>query len=157
MQRVTISIDDGLAADFDQLLRARGYQSRSEAVRDAVREAISGWRDEQIQGAICVANLSYVYNRKTRLLAQRLSELQHDHHDLVVTTTQVHLDHEHTLESVMLKGEPRQVRAFADALRAQRGVWFSKLNMIGVDANDDHEGHTHHSHSGHNHLSPQAS
>ncbi len=156
MQRVTVSLDEELATDFDVMLRARGYQSRSEAVRDAVRETISGWRDEHVHGAQCVANLSYVYNRKTRLLAQRLSELQHDNHDLVVTSTGIPLDHEHTLETVMLKGEPRRVRAFADSIRAERGVRFGKLNLIGVDAHDDHGDHSSHSHNCHAHLSPRA-
>ena len=155
MQRVTISLDETLGTEFDQLLRARGYQSRSEAVRDAVRDAIATWRDEQLQEELCVANLSYVYNRKIRLLAQRLSELQHDHHDLVVATTQVHLDHEHTLESAMLRGAPRQVRAFADSIQAERGVRFSKLNLIGVEANDEHDEHIAHHHNGHAHLSPR--
>jgi CopG family nickel-responsive transcriptional regulator len=155
MQRITISIDDDLAGDFDTLVRARGYQSRSEGVRDLVRNAVEGWRADQPGATHSVANLSYIYDRRTRALAQRLSELRHAHHDLIAAVTAVHLDHDHTLESVMLKGDTSAVRAFADRLRAERGVRFGAVNLIGVAPHDRHdEDHTH-SHSGHAHLSPR--
>lgn len=155
MQRVTISIDEGLGGAFDELLRARGYRSRSEGVRDLVREAVEAWRGEQDLSPHCVANLSYIYDRRTRALAQRLSELQHAHHDLIAAATQVHLDHDHTFESVMLKGEAARVRAFADGIRAERGVRFGSLNLVGVDAHEHHAEPASHTHAGHAHLSPR--
>ena len=156
MQRITISIDEGLGGTFDRLVQARGYQSRSEGVRDLVREAVETWSGEQSGRTQCVANLSYVYNRLTRALAQRLSELQHDAHDLIVATTQMHLDHDHTLEGVMMRGPASAVRAFADKVRAERGVRFGTLNLISVDPNEDHDDPTAHQHAGHPHLSPRA-
>ena len=155
MQRITISIDETLGATFDRLVEARGYQSRSEGVRDLVREAVESWESEAPSHGKCVGNLSYVYNRQTRALAQRLSELRHDAHDLVITATQMPLDHEHTLESVMLRGEAGAVRIFADKIRSERGVRFGSLNLISVDGHDDHHDAGAHSHTGHVHLSPR--
>lgn len=155
VQRITISVDDDLALTFDALIRDRGYQSRSEAVRDIVRDAIERWREETGSGDHCVANLSYVYDRRVRALAQRLSDMQHSHHDLVAATTLVRLDHHHSFESVILKGPTATVKAFADQVRAERGVRFGNLNLLAVKPGDHHTPISdHHHHLGQPHLSP---
>lgn len=154
MQRITISIDESLAQTFDALLAKRRYESRSEGVRDIVREAVDGWRNEQAESAHCVACLSYIYNPATRALASRLAELQQAHHDVVAATVAVRIDHELCLETVMLKGATAVVQAFADQVRAERGVSFGKLNLVGARTGDHHGGHGDHSHAGHQHYSP---
>ena len=156
MQRVTVSIDDSLGKTFDEMVVARGYQSRSEGVRDLVREAVEAWSAEGRGSIPSVASLSYVFNRQTRLLAQRLSELQHHAHDIVVATTHLLLDHDHTLETVLLRGPADEVRKFADSIRAERGVRFGALNLISVNPNDHHDYADAHRHIGHGHLSPRA-
>ena len=156
MQRLTISIDDGLAADFDAFQLARGYASRSEALRDLVRAAVEAARQEGGTGGACVASLSYVYDDRIRTLAQRLLELRHAHHERVVTTTQVVLDHDSLLETVVLRGPTAAVRALADQVRAERGVRFGALNLVSVDPNDRHSGAADHHHHGHAHASPLA-
>ena len=153
MQRVTISIDEALGEAFDQLIAEQGYQSRSEAMRDLVRKAVEGRRAAGEAG-VCVANLSYVFNHHTRALSQRLAALGHDHHDLVVATTHVHLDHENCLESVMLKGPTARVRGLADAIQAERGVRFGDLNLISVGDHGEHAMSDEHRHGPHGHLTP---
>lgn len=130
MQRVTISIDDDLAAEFDSLSQEQGYTSRSEAMRDLVRRAVDGRRLEQVGSAPCIANLSYVYDHHTRALAQRLTEIAHDHHQVIVSTTHVHLDHATCLESAILKGPTDEVRKLANVIQAERGVRFGAINLI---------------------------
>ena len=154
MQRVTISIEETLAEAFDKLVSETGYQTRSEAVRDLVRQAVEGRRLEEAAGAFCVANLSYVYDHRTRDIASRLAQIGHDHHDLVVSTIQVPLDHETCFASTILKGSTRAVRGLADRIRAERGVRFGAINIISVDPNDSHQGSGDHQHHGHAHLSP---
>ena len=88
-------------------------------------------------------------------MAERLTEVQHAHHDLVVASTHVHLDHENCLESVMLKGPTKSVQSFADQVRVERGVRFGHLNLVSVDPGDQHQGAGEHSHKGHSHLSPR--
>lgn len=132
MERVTVSLDDALAKDFDALIAEQHYENRSEAVRDLMRQAVENRRQES-HGGSCVGNLSYIFNHRERGLAARLSEFQHQSHDLVISATQVHLDHEHSLASLILRGPTAEVRAFADKVRSERGVRFGNLNLVSVD------------------------
>jgi CopG family nickel-responsive transcriptional regulator len=93
MQRITVSFDEPLAAALDGYLEATGYRSRSEGVRDIVRDTMGRANNERASHRHSVANLSYIYDRRVRRLASRLSELQHAHHDLVAATTSLPLDH----------------------------------------------------------------
>ncbi|QYE36854.1 nickel-responsive transcriptional regulator NikR [Polymorphobacter sp. PAMC 29334] len=152
MQRVTISIDDDLAARFDAAVRDRAYASRSEAVRDLVRRAVDDVR--RTSAGTCVASLNYVYDHRTRALAARLLDLQHAHHTLVIAVTHVVLDHDSSLETVLLRGLTTEVEAFADRVTAERGVRFGAVNIVGVETNDHHAEPAPHRHHGHNHASP---
>lgn len=133
MERFTISIDDELAHEFDRLIEQRGYSNRSEAVRDILRGHLDRLREESDASAHCVASLSYVYNHHERDLAERLTRIQHAHHDLTVSTMHAHLDHDHCIETVILRGPAADVRRFADALTAERGVHHGQLNLITVE------------------------
>ena len=141
MERFTISLDDELAREFDELIAQRGYQNRSEAIRDLLRSQLESARQSGAQGDFCVANLSYVYNHHERDLAERLTELQHAHHDLTVASLHAHLDHDNCLESVILKGPVSSVRTFADALIAERGVRHGNLNVVSVDVDQGRHSH----------------
>lgn len=154
MQRFTISLDDALAEQFDAWIAHRGYENRSEAVRDLLRAELQQSQLAADQAPHCVASLSYVYNHHQRDLAERLTALQHQHHDLAVLSMHVHLDHEHCLETVVLRGATHQVRQFADVLCAERGVHHGKLNLIAVEL---HQPHRHGRDAGqapHVHLKP---
>jgi CopG family nickel-responsive transcriptional regulator len=155
MERITMSMEEELARDFDELIRDRGYTSRSEAMRDLLRREIEAHRQAGDARAHCVANLSYVYNHHERNLSERIMESQHQHHDLVVSTMHVHLDHEHCLESVVLKGPSAAVRAFAEKTQAERGVRHGQLNLVTVQVSDSHYRLAPHSHPGHLHLIPR--
>jgi len=152
MQRFTISLDDRLAEEFDRLIAERGYGNRSEAVRDLLR----GHLDRQLETAApktsCVACLSYVYNHHERELAERLLALQHEHHDLTVSTMHAHLDHEHCIETLILRGPAAAVRRFADTLIAERGVHHGALNLVVTDTVQEHR---HADGRLHKHLKPR--
>ena len=156
MQRITISLDEPLAASLDDMSAARGYASRSEAMRDLVREGLERWRGETPAAAYCVGCLSYVVDRRVRSLPQRIAELQHAHHDLVAASTIVRLDHFNSLETVILRGRTEAVRAFTDIIRAERGVRFGSINLLQVNHHDEHHEADIHGHAGHQHLSPLA-
>ena len=141
MQRVTISLEEKLAAEFDELIAKRGYQNRSEAMRDLVRNTLEQDRQSAKESGHCVANLSYVFNHHERDLAERLTALQHGQHDLTVATMHAHLDHENCLESVILRGPTTAVRAFSDAMIAERGVCHGQLNLVSVDVDAGHDHH----------------
>jgi CopG family nickel-responsive transcriptional regulator len=131
MERITITIDDDLLASIDSLIAERGYPSRSEAIRELVREAATKDHTSRGEGP-CVAALSYVYDHAARDLSQRLVHAQHDHHDLSIATTHVHFDHDSCLEVAILRGSSGAIRKMADNLTAQRGVRHASLNMIPI-------------------------
>jgi CopG family nickel-responsive transcriptional regulator len=146
-ERFTISLDARLAREFDTLIRARGYQNRSEAVRDILRQQLESLRLRTDQAPYCVGSLSYIYNHHERELAERLMAYQHRHHDIVVSTMHAHLDHENCIESVIVRGRTHDVRRFADALMAQPGVRHGALNIVPADMKAGGHGHAHlHSH-----------
>jgi len=147
MERFTISLDEKLAQEFDRLIESRGYQNRSEAVRDLIRRELGEQRLKRDEAPYCIANLSYIYNHHERELSERLTGLQHHHHDLVVSTMHAHLDHDNCLETVILRGPTDQVRSFADVIAAERGVRHGSLNLVPADAEGGGHRHFHfHSH-----------
>ena len=151
-----MSMDEALARDFDQLIKDRGYASRSEAMRDLLRREVEAHRQARAARSQCVANLSYVYNHHERKLSERLMESQHRHHELVVSTMHVHLDHRHCLETVILKGPTGTVRSFADGVQAERGVRHAHMNVVTVVPGDTHVALRGHRHDGHLHLMPRS-
>jgi CopG family nickel-responsive transcriptional regulator len=144
MQRVTISLDDDLATQFDALMAREQYENRSEAVRDLIRRALEEDRLQRDEARHCVASLTYIFNHHERELASRLTEAQHRHHDLALSTMHVHLDHDNCLETIVLRGPTRQVREFAASIVAERGVRHGKLNLVPVELRGyRHVGHVH--------------
>ena len=150
MQRFTITIEEDLLRTVDAIVARRGYASRSEAVRDLIREAAT--RDTALAGdPPCVAVLGYVYDHETRALAQRLTRAAHDHHDLGVAAMHVHLDHDTCLEVSVLRGKTSAVRELADGMTAQRGVRHASLHVIPVDVSEKPHRHGAHG-TAHRHV-----
>ena len=122
MHRITITIDDDLMADLDRVIATRGYQNRSEAIRNLARAGIQQAVQDAGEGRDCVGALVYVYDHSARDLAKRLVHSFHDHHDLSMATLHVHLDHESCMEVTVLKGRTKDVQQVADHVIAERGV-----------------------------------
>ncbi len=138
MQRITITIDDDLLETIDKISAQRGYASRSETLRDLVRDAVTRAQPTVDGEARCYAALTYVYEHETRDLSRRLTTAQHDHHDLSVSTLHVHIDGHDCLEVSVLKGKTDDIRAFADRVVTQRGVRFGNLHIIPSDHSAPH-------------------
>jgi len=132
MQRVTVTLDEDLLADVDALMEKRGYQNRSEAIRDLARAGLAQAKEDEGGSGDCVAALVYVYDHAARDLAQRLVQNFHGHHDLSLATLHVHLDDESCLEVTALKGKSRDVQTFSDHIIAERGVRYGRLVMIPI-------------------------
>ena len=140
MQKITITLDDDLVEEIDRFQREKGYQNRSETLRDLARAGLSRKSPGEAEGA-CVAALAYVYDHETRALAKRLAHAQHDHHDLSVATLHVHLDHDSCLEVAVLRGAGADVRHFAEHVIAERGVRHGQLMIIPVEVSSETHGH----------------
>ena len=141
MDRFTISLDENLATAFDDLIKERGYATRSEAVRDILRTHLQHSREQRDAKGACVANLSYVYNHHERELAERLTSIQHAHHELTVSTMHAHLDHDQCIETVMLKGPVKRVREYAEEIIAERGVRHGQVTFIPVEIENEEHRH----------------
>ena len=150
MQRATIVLDDEFVKELDHVIAARGYQNRSEAVRDLARAGMRQWAEEGGTEGHCVAALVYVYDHDERELAKRLTNAFHDHHDLSLSAMHVHLDHGSCLEVAVLKGEAKDVRHLADHVIAERGVRHGRLVMVPVEV--ETEKHAHADARAHKHL-----
>jgi len=129
MQRVTISLDDEVAAALDELAERRGYANRSAAVRELVREAASR---EAATGAgrMCLGVLSYLFDHERRELSRRLTHAHHHHHVLNLSTLHLHLDRDSCLEVAVLRGNAGEIRDLASRVSAERGVRLGDLRLI---------------------------
>jgi len=153
VQRLTISLDDDIAAAIDAFMERRGYTNRSEAIRDLVRGALVEAADVGPDAAHCVAAVSYVYDHHERDLTQRLAHAQHAHHDLTIATMHAHLDHDHCMEVTLLRGPTAEVRQLAESAVAERGVRFGQINLVPVRGSGHAHRHGPHGHD-HDHGTP---
>ncbi|MGD8237784.1 MAG: nickel-responsive transcriptional regulator NikR [Armatimonadota bacterium] len=121
VKRFGVSMEPDLLRRFDRLIRRKGYATRSEAIRDLVRDAIvdEEWdaADAEVVGAVTI-----VYDHHRRDLVDALQELQHHAHATVICNTHVHLDARNCLENIVLKGRSRDIRRLADQLISTKGV-----------------------------------
>lgn len=153
MQRLTISLDDAIAAAIDTFMARNGYSNRSEAIRDLVRDALVRAEGSGVETPDCVAAVSYVYDYDGRDLALRLDKAQHDHHDLTISSMRTRLDHRHCMEVTLLKGPTADVRKLAENTIAERGVRFGQINMVPVVPGGHRHSHGEHGHT-HSHSTP---
>jgi CopG family transcriptional regulator, nickel-responsive regulator len=154
MQRITITVDDDLMVDLDRLIAKRGYQNRSEAIRDLARAGMQQATEEAGTGRDCVGALVYVYDHSARELPRRLVHSAHEHHDMSMATMHVHLDHDSCMEVTVLKGRTPEVQHFADHVIAERGVRYGRLFVVPVEIESEVHAHAEepaHRHS-HAHL-----
>lgn len=156
MHRVTVTLDADLLEEIDRLIEEKGYQNRSEAVRDLARAGIRQAAEDSGTSKNCVAALVYVYDHVPRELSKRLVQSFHENHDLVLATTHVHLDHDSCLEVTMMKGPTPEVQQVADRVIAERGVRYGRVVMIPAEMEPQKHAHLHdagHPHS-HIHIKP---
>lgn len=128
--RFGVSLDKTLLEKFDRLIRSRKYTNRSEAFRDLIREELikKEWaEDREVAGAV-----TFVYDHHKRDLLNKLVDIQHDCSKIIISTQHIHLDHDHCLEIVAVRGRAREVRKLADSIRAVKGVRHGTLSMTGT-------------------------
>ncbi len=126
--RFGISMEEKLLERLDQEIVKRGYPNRSEAIRDLIRNQLVelDWSqdEEEVAGTITI-----IYNHHVRGLSDLLLELQHDHHDMIISVMHVHLEHEHCLEVMVIKGPASEAKELAGRLIGVKGVKHGKLTI----------------------------
>ncbi len=126
--RFGVSLDIDLLTRFDELCDERSYQTRSEAIRDLIRNALvqKQWEEEDQE---TIGVLSLVYDHHQSDLSQKLTEIQHQSLDVVVTSMHIHLDHHNCLEVLILRGPGRSIRETSEKLISTKGVKHGKVNL----------------------------
>ena len=121
LTRISISLEENLLEAFDKLIAGKGYATRSEAIRDLIRDLLIK-QEARSQKGEQVAVVTMVYDHHARELAAKLIDKQHHHHDLVVSTLHVHLGERHCLEVSVLRGPGHEVTHLGEELLATKGV-----------------------------------
>ena len=125
--RFGVSIERALLQRLNRMVKASRYTNRSEFIRDMIRDRLvrQEWkRDQEVIGTVTL-----IYNHHFRLLSEKLTDLQHDHHSAILATTHVHLDKHICAEMILIKSWAGQIQAIADLLRQQKGVLHAALSM----------------------------
>jgi CopG family nickel-responsive transcriptional regulator len=128
LSRIGVAIDTDLLEKFDKLIEQRGYTNRSEAFRDLIRDELveKNWEspDSQVVGTVTL-----VYDHHVRMLSEKLTDIQHDFHHSILSTLHVHLDHDHCLEVLVVRGKSVDVRKVAGILISTKGVKHGRLTI----------------------------
>ena len=125
--RFGVSISSGLLGKFDELIEAKGYVNRSEAIRDLIRDYLV--EHEWEEDAETMGSVTLVYDHHVRELTESLTALQHDFHSSIISSMHVHVDEHNCLEVVIIKGKGSKVKEIADRLISTKGVKHGKLTM----------------------------
>ncbi len=135
--RFGVSMEKKLLSRFDHLIESIGYTTRSEAIRDIVRDRLV----EQIVhdgNAEIFGVLTLVYDHHKRELEDRLTDFQHHHFKNIISTTHVHVDHNNCLEVVILRGRARILKIITEHLLSLKGVKHAKLVLTSTLGNEEH-------------------
>lgn len=142
LSRIGVSIDSELLRRFDRFIAQRGYETRSEAFRDLIRDRLVGSAvvspDAQVVGTVTL-----MYGHHTRLLPEKLTDIQHEHHEVIISTLHAHLDHDNCLEVIVLRGKSQAVQDMADRLISTKGVQHGRLVMSSPEILPRRLGHPH--------------
>ena len=133
LSRIGISLPKSLLDKFDEILEFRGYSSRSEGIRDAIRSYITyyKWMSDvtgERQGVITM-----VYDHEHRGLLQVLTDIQHDYLDVIQSSLHSHVSHEKCVEIILLRGDGAKIKDIAERLMSQKGVESVKLPTIPIE------------------------
>ena len=125
--RFAVSLDSALLTSFERACKRQKYASRSEAIRDLIRDHLveQGWDDKRA----AMGTITLVYDHHVKDLTDKLTNIQHDHHESILSTMHVHLDHDNCLEVLVVKGKGAGIRNLADRLISTKGVKHGKLTI----------------------------
>jgi CopG family nickel-responsive transcriptional regulator len=126
LSRIGIALDSDLLKRFDRLVAKSGYTNRSEAFRDLIRDRLVT-EQTAAPDATVVGTVTLIYDHHASGISEKLTDLQHVHHELVVSTSHAHLDYESCLEVLIVHGKSAQVEQFADRLIGLKGVQHGHL------------------------------
>ena len=126
--RFSVTVPEDLLSEFEGSYYSENRPNRSEAVRNLMREYISGERWRSSEGEIC-ATVTIVYDHHLPELTRKLTAAQHDSGEVIICSTHVHLNHNTCLECVITKGNSQDIQKLIEALRKIRGIKSLNVNV----------------------------
>ena len=132
VERVGVSLDKKLLSEFDKLIARQGYGSRSEAIRDLIRQQISSERLENPM-AEAVAAVVLVYDHHSTKLMDKLTGLQHSRLLQTISSLHVHLDEHDCLEIIVLRGRVGEINKMAESIISLKGVKLGRINLVAAE------------------------
>ena len=132
--RFGVSIEESLLKKFDRLISRKGYQNRSEALRDLIRESLvqEEWEEGKKE---TVGTLAIVYSHHTRELSRTLTDMQHRYYQSILSSLHIHLDEHNCLEVLVVKGRGAEIKKISDRLIGTKGVKHGKLSLTTTGKN----------------------
>jgi len=129
--RFSISLDKRLLRELDRMCREKGYDNRSLAVADMVRAHLVEHR-QKLGNSEIAGTIMLVYDHHKRRLQESLTDLQHEHRDVIISALHCHLDHDNCLEVLAVRGKAADIKKLANKLIAAKGVKHGKLAITGT-------------------------
>lgn len=127
LTRIGVSLPSNLLNKFDKIIRGRGYSSRSEGIRDAIRAYIIEYEWMERESGEEIGTVTYIYDHSQRGLGDELTEVQHRYIGMIRTSTHIHLDEENCFEIIVMKGDAKKIKTLAEDIMSLRGVKHVKL------------------------------
>jgi len=125
--RFSTSIEKPLYKLMQKLVEKSGYANRSEFIRDLIRKLLV--EEEWKSNEEAIGTVTMIFDHHKRQLSERLLDLQHDHHQNILASTHVHLDHDMCVETIMIKGRAKEIEEFTNMLRREKGVLHASLSL----------------------------
>lgn len=128
VSRFSVSLPKSLLHDLDDMIHQKGYSNRSQAIAEMVRDRLVEHRRQLGQEEIA-GTITLVYDHHKPHLQASLTDIQHDHHNVIISTMHVHLDHHNCLEVLVVRGKAEVIKKIADELIAAKGMKHGKLTV----------------------------
>lgn len=125
--RIGVSLPKNLLDEFDAIIKVRGYSSRSEAIRDAIRSYITEYKWLESEKGEVVGVLVVIYDHNVRGVSDALISIQHNFAYLISSNMHIHLSEESCLEVIIVKGNMEDIKKLVDRVSALRGVLTHKM------------------------------
>jgi CopG family nickel-responsive transcriptional regulator len=133
LSRIGISLPKNLLDRFDEILNCRGYSSRSEGIRDAIRTYITYYKWMSDVKGDREGVITMVYEHEQRNLLTDIMEIEHEYHDIIKASLHSHVTHSRCMEVILVHGDGTQLKALAEKLMAHKGVESVKLTTIAIE------------------------
>ncbi len=129
--RFSVSLPSKLLRDLDAMVREKSYDNRSLAIADMIRDQLVEHR-QQFDEQEIAGTITLVYDHHKRNLQSALTDLQHEHTSVIISTLHVHLDHDNCLEVLVVRGPSAIIKRMADALLAAKGVKHGRFTITSI-------------------------